>query len=94
MAPIIKKEHVSVTSVDPAAPRRRPGHAKVAELLRVDGQVRAIEVQCSCGERTVIELGYEAASEAPAPTASEAPAPSTPEDSVPGEKASEEERPL
>lgn len=31
---------------------------KAVELLRVDNKVRAIEITCSCGEKTVVELDY------------------------------------
>jgi len=58
MPPIIKKEHVALATSE-QAPRRRRGHAKVASLLRVAGEVRAIEVTCSCGEKLVVELDYE-----------------------------------
>ena len=59
MSPIIKKEQVSIAAPEQTPTRRRRGHAKAANLLRVDGQVRAIEVSCSCGEKMVIELDYE-----------------------------------
>jgi len=32
--------------------------AKSVQLLSVQGAVRAIELRCSCGEATVIELEY------------------------------------
>ncbi len=64
MAPIIKKEQVSIAAPGQTIARRRPGHAKAANLLRVDGEVRAIEVTCSCGEKMVIELDYEQVAEA------------------------------
>ncbi|MBI5434175.1 MAG: hypothetical protein HZA52_15180 [Planctomycetes bacterium] len=31
---------------------------KSVELLRVDNKVRAIEITCSCGEKSVVELDY------------------------------------
>ena len=40
----------------PAAARSRC--AKSVQLLNVQGAVRAIELRCSCGEATVIELEY------------------------------------
>ena len=61
MSSIIKKN--SVRMADEASPHPAPGaaprpgaHAKRVELLRVGGQVRALEVTCSCGEVTVVEL--------------------------------------
>ena len=36
----------------------RPRCAKSVQLLSVQGAVRAIELRCSCGEATVIELEY------------------------------------
>ena len=58
MNPIIKKQQVRDANNESTAPRRRRGHAKVANLLRVEGEVRAIEYQCSCGEVIVLELEY------------------------------------
>jgi hypothetical protein len=31
---------------------------KRVDVLRVDGIVRALEVTCSCGEKSVVELDY------------------------------------
>jgi hypothetical protein len=72
MNPIIKKQHVRVDT-DAPVPRRRRGHAKVARLLRVEGEVRGIEYQCSCGEVTVLEIEYE-----PGASAGGTDAPATP----------------
>jgi hypothetical protein len=30
------------------------------QLLHIDGQVRALEVRCGCGDVTVVELDYDA----------------------------------
>lgn len=57
MEPIIKKERVRVAPEGSPAQRRR-GHAKVVNLLRLEGRVHAIEFVCSCGETSVIELEY------------------------------------
>lgn len=58
MNPIIKKDQVRAgAGARPGGPRR--GHAKVVNLLRADGEVRAIEFRCTCGEVSVIELEYE-----------------------------------
>lgn len=35
----------------------RTGQKKV-ELVRADGKVRALEITCACGEKTVVELDY------------------------------------
>ena len=92
MAPIIKKEHVSIAAPGQSVPRRRPGHAKAAILLRVDGEVRAIEVSCSCGEKMVVELDYEQmAAVAPAAAAPAAPAVPAIESSPPIEDESSNE---
>ena len=80
--PIIKRDHVRVdTSVRPAAPAAvepmapacQP--AKRVELVRLEGVVRAIELTCSCGEVTVLELAFEAPSDDPdpAPAAQDSP---------------------
>jgi hypothetical protein len=64
MSAIIKKKNVR--QVEPGAqpspaaplPRRPQRGKKKVELLRVQGRVRALELTCSCGEKTVVELGY------------------------------------
>lgn len=58
MNPIIKKDRVVPAGTEPTASKRRRAHARVARLLSVEGDVRAIEFQCSCGEISVIELEY------------------------------------
>ncbi len=71
MNPIIKKDRVQLGEARQPVGLRR-GHAKVANLLRVEGEVRAIEFRCSCGESSVIELEYTEASPPP-PDATEPP---------------------
>lgn len=51
---IIKKHNVRVEAAAPC------GGSKSAELLEQGGVVHAIQVRCSCGELTVIELDYAA----------------------------------
>ena len=41
-----------------APPAVRSRCARSVQLLSVEGAVRAIELRCSCGEATVIELEY------------------------------------
>lgn len=41
-----------------ALPQRPRAGQKRVELLRVDGRVRALEITCACGEKTVVELDY------------------------------------
>ena len=48
------------------APRAGQKHV---ELHRVDNQVRALEITCSCGEKTVVELDYAVDKPASAPVA-------------------------
>lgn len=74
MSPIIKRDHVTLTTAEQAPARPRRGHARAANLLSVDGQVRAIEVSCTCGEKLVVELDYEQAVQNQAPAAPTAPA--------------------
>lgn len=71
MKSIIKKrsvelvERTSEPAPAPGAPRASApppqggAHSKVARLVRVEGVVRAIELACTCGETTLVELEYE-----------------------------------
>jgi len=49
-----------------ARPRGPQGAAracdKAVELLRHDGHVHALQITCSCGDKTVVELRYPATS--------------------------------
>jgi hypothetical protein len=68
MSAIIKSSNVRLDDSDPsgspapAVPNARPAaggaHEKRVELLRVGERVHALELTCSCGEITVIELDY------------------------------------
>ena len=66
MTSIIKSDHVRVleqsatAGVGPVATARH-SHEKTVELLRIEGRVQAIELLCSCGEKTLIELDYDQA---------------------------------
>jgi methylphosphotriester-DNA--protein-cysteine methyltransferase len=68
---IIKRERVrfgapALTEAGPrAAPRCKPQGRK-AELVTVAGAVRAIEVTCSCGEMTLVEIELAGAAHAEA----------------------------
>ena len=42
----------------PATSRPRGAHAKRVELVRIGDRVHALELRCSCGETTLIELDY------------------------------------
>ncbi len=59
---VIKHHCVRVDSEHPTAGSSgrvaRGSHSKQVELLEVQGQVRAIQFRCACGDTTVIELGY------------------------------------
>lgn len=67
MQAIVKKQFVQV-DVQEHAPAVRGASAprgckKSVRLLRIDGSVQALEVTCSCGEITVVELEYQATKE-------------------------------
>ena len=61
---IIKKELVRLAQAGapPATARatapRAARHHKSVQLLRVGSRVRALELTCSCGETSVVELEY------------------------------------
>ena len=72
MSAIIKSSNVRLDDSDPSGspapavpaassvrPALAPGaHEKRVELLRIGERVHALELTCSCGEITVIELDY------------------------------------
>ena len=70
MSPIIKSRFVHLTEPGgaagadapraalPAAARARGRCEKRVELLREGERVHALEITCSCGEVTLIELDY------------------------------------
>jgi hypothetical protein len=64
---IVKKQFVRVDAGDAARAVRGPLPARGAparacskevRLLQLDGRVRGLEVTCSCGEVTVVELEF------------------------------------
>lgn len=61
---IIKRELVRLAEAGaaPAGARatapRAARHQKSVQLVRVGARVRALELVCSCGEKSVIELEY------------------------------------
>jgi hypothetical protein len=63
MHSIVKKQFVQVDAPRPAQPSRA-GRAAASRCekglrpLRIEGVVRAVEITCSCGETTVVELEY------------------------------------
>lgn len=60
MKEVIKKSRVDVGEVPGlAGTGERARCAKAARLVVLQGRARAVEVTCSCGERTVLELVYE-----------------------------------
>jgi hypothetical protein len=64
---VIKRDSVQLSAAGEHAPARstRPvekDDGLTVRLLRVDGDVRAIQVGCPCGRQHVLELQYEAAS--------------------------------
>lgn len=48
----------SARGANPA--RERPHARKEARLVQIDGEARAIEITCACGEKTVVELVFDA----------------------------------
>jgi len=69
MASIIKNDHVRVleratSGASGSAASSRQHHGKTVELLRIEGRVQAIELVCTCGEKTLIELDYDQAEKA------------------------------
>jgi hypothetical protein len=62
MQAIVKKQFVQVEGAEVGAAPRPNAAAqrckKNVRLLRVEAVVHAIEVTCSCGESTVVELEY------------------------------------
>jgi hypothetical protein len=60
MPSIIKSS--SVREAHPGTPSSRPRSSaaceKSVELLRQDGVVHALQITCSCGDTTVVELDY------------------------------------
>ena len=62
MKSIIKNELVRLEQVPRrrAKPPQASGDCKASvQLLHIDGQVRALEVRCGCGDVTVVELDYD-----------------------------------
>ena len=59
MSSVIKSERVRL-EVAPRRSRTESACEKSARLVHVDGVARAIEVRCSCGELTLLELEYPA----------------------------------
>ena len=71
---VVKKHFVQVDGRGPLPGRGT--HAQRAcrkdvRLVVLDGTVRGIELTCSCGETTLIELEFPAKSDTPAPQARE-----------------------
>ena len=58
MTHIIKRQNVK-----PQGESAAPAKQASVELLQEQGVVRAIQVRCSCGETTTVELEYTADSE-------------------------------
>lgn len=56
---VIKRERVQVDErrAEPLAPSpKATDHEKSARLLRLEGRVVGIEFNCTCGERSLIEI--------------------------------------
>jgi hypothetical protein len=65
---IIKRDRVRLDAAEnsPARPAARsPKHTgKSARLVRLEGRVVGIEITCSCGEASFVELEFDGAPEA------------------------------
>jgi hypothetical protein len=60
MKEVIKKSHVRAGEVPGlVGTGARARCTKSARLVVLQGRARAVELTCSCGERTVLELVYE-----------------------------------
>ena len=61
-SPIIKHNLVRLEGSCPLKPgaKERPRTRKSARLVEIDGEARAIEVACPCGETILIELRFDA----------------------------------
>ncbi len=57
---IIKHDRVRLSAGPPPAGSSEGGHGKSVRAIESGGRVTALEVVCSCGERTLVELVYEA----------------------------------
>ena len=75
MRQVIKRDQVQVEGARAAALPARPAKAPAApasgpctrvRALRVEGRVRAVEITCSCGEASLVELDYVPTPDAPA----------------------------
>ena len=58
---VIKKNAVRVAgaaSVSAGVAAASVAHSKSVRLVRIEGVVRLIELTCSCGETSVVELDY------------------------------------
>ncbi|QDU86462.1 hypothetical protein Pla163_36130 [Planctomycetes bacterium Pla163] len=74
MGSVLKRTNVALDAAPArSGVRNEPSCGRpVAELIHVDGRPYAIEITCTCGERTLVELVADRP--APAAPASEAPA--------------------
>ena len=63
MSSIIKKERVNVSEFVPEL-HAETKHEKSVRVLKREGVVMAIEITCTCGEVTVVELALEDAPQA------------------------------
>lgn len=60
MTPIIRRGQITEGARAPAGHASAPASGSAVRLLRIDGEVRAIELRCHCGELHTIELEYDA----------------------------------
>jgi hypothetical protein len=60
MQTVIKSSRVRLEERPRRSPTAAPAgpHGKSVRAIRVDGEIRAIELRCDCGEVTVVELEY------------------------------------
>jgi hypothetical protein len=64
MQRVIKRERVQLGTPARKASAKSPscaphGHGRGVRLVKIDGRIAAIELTCSCGEVSMLELCYD-----------------------------------
>ncbi len=81
MGHVIKRDRIRVVPAGPKPARAKASAShdeKAVRLVRVDGRVQAIELTCTCGQVSVLEIDYnEAGSASNTPPAADAAEPTS-----------------